>query len=129
VCIRDDTATGWHNDIKGVRALAVAGSRAALFGGYGPDYGRLAVTELNEDHARPGGEHRIVWPARRVAALKAQRLGTHLPQQRRYRPVTDTGDPPRITWSPATSALGYPLGAARRVRVRRSDVIYGQTRQ
>ena len=44
VCIRDGTVTGWHNDITGARALAVAGSRVALFGGYGPDYDRLALT-------------------------------------------------------------------------------------
>jgi hypothetical protein len=36
VCIREDTVTGRHNDIKGARALAVTGSRAALFGSYGP---------------------------------------------------------------------------------------------
>jgi hypothetical protein len=36
VRIRDGTLTGWHNDITGVRALAAGGSRAALFGGYGP---------------------------------------------------------------------------------------------
>jgi hypothetical protein len=62
VRIRDDTVTGWHNDIKGARALAVAGSRVALFGGYGPDHDRLAVTELNAGHARPGGQYRIVLP-------------------------------------------------------------------
>jgi hypothetical protein len=62
VRIRDDTLTGWHNDIKGARALAVAGSRVALFGGYGPDHDRLAVTELNAGHARPGGQYRIVLP-------------------------------------------------------------------
>ena len=60
VCIRDGTVTGWHNDIKGARALAVAGSRVALFGGYGPDYDRLALTELGADRAQPAGEYRIV---------------------------------------------------------------------
>ena len=62
VRIRDGGVTGWHNDIKGVRALAVAGSRVALFGGYGPDHDRLAITELTADHARPAGEYRIVLP-------------------------------------------------------------------
>ena len=32
VRIRDGAVTGWHNDIKGASALAVAGSRVALFG-------------------------------------------------------------------------------------------------
>ncbi len=62
VRIREDTVTGWDNDIKGARALAVANSRVALFGGYGPDHDRLAVTELNAGHARLGGEYRIVLP-------------------------------------------------------------------
>ncbi len=60
--LRDGTVTGWHNDIKGARALAVAGSRIALSGGYGPDHDRLAVTELTAGHARPGGQYRIVLP-------------------------------------------------------------------
>ena len=60
VCIRDDIVTGWHNDITGARALAVAGSRVALFGGYGPDYDRLALTALGADRAQPAGEYRIV---------------------------------------------------------------------
>ncbi|MGH3409305.1 MAG: hypothetical protein ACRDRJ_43455 [Streptosporangiaceae bacterium] len=38
------------------------GSRVALFGGYGPDHDRLAVTELDAGHARPCGEYRIVLP-------------------------------------------------------------------
>jgi hypothetical protein len=33
VRIRDGGVTGWHNDIKGASALAVAGSRVALPGG------------------------------------------------------------------------------------------------
>ena len=75
VCIREDTVTGWHNDIKGARALAVTGSRAALFGSYGPDYDRLAVTELTADRARPGGEYRIVLPDRQPLPPGAQVIG------------------------------------------------------
>ncbi len=60
VCIRDGTVTGWHNDITGARALAVAGYRVALFCGYGPDHDRLALTELGADRAQPAGEYRIV---------------------------------------------------------------------
>jgi hypothetical protein len=62
VCIRDGAVTGWHNDIKGASALAVAGSRVALFGGYGPDHDRLALTELGADHARAAGQYRVVLP-------------------------------------------------------------------
>ena len=60
--IRDGTVTGWHNDIRGASALAVAGSRVALFGGYGPDRDRLALAELSADRAGPAGEYRVVLP-------------------------------------------------------------------
>ncbi len=62
MCIRDGAVTGWHNDIKGASALAVAGSRVALVGGYGPDYDRLALAELGAGRARPAGEYRVVLP-------------------------------------------------------------------
>ena len=62
VCIRDGIVTGWHNDIRGARALAVTDSRVALFGGYGPDYDRLAVAEFGADRAGPAGEYRVVLP-------------------------------------------------------------------
>jgi hypothetical protein len=60
VRIRDGHVTGWDNDVKGARALAVAGSRVALFGGYGADYDRLTLTELGTDHAEPAAEYRVV---------------------------------------------------------------------
>jgi hypothetical protein len=60
VCIRDGAVIGWHNDITGASALAVAGSPVALFGGYGPDYDRLALTELGADRVQPAGEYRVV---------------------------------------------------------------------
>ena len=60
--IRDGTVTGWHNEIRGASALAVAGSRVALFGGYGPDCDRLALAELSADRAGPAGEYRVVLP-------------------------------------------------------------------
>ena len=75
VRIRDGAVTGWHNDIKGASALAVAGSRVALFGGYGPDHDRLAVTELDAGHARPGGEYRIVLPDGTPLAPGTQVIG------------------------------------------------------
>ena len=60
--IRDGAVTGWHNDIQGASALAVAGSRVALFGGYGADHDRLALTELSADRAQPAGQYRVVLP-------------------------------------------------------------------
>ena len=62
VRICDGTVTGWHNDIKGASALAVAGPRAALFGGYGPDRDQLALAQLSADRAEPAGEYRVVLP-------------------------------------------------------------------
>ena len=58
--IRDGAVTGWHNDITGASALTVAGFCVALFGGYGPDYDRLALTDLGADRAQPAGEYRVV---------------------------------------------------------------------
>ena len=62
VRICDGTVTGWHNDIRGASALAVAGSRATLFGGYGPDRDRLGLAQLGADRAEPAGEYRVVLP-------------------------------------------------------------------
>ena len=54
--IRGDAVTGWHNDTGGACALAAAGSRVALSGGYGPDHDRLALTELGGGRARLDAE-------------------------------------------------------------------------
>ena len=40
----------------------MAGSRVALFGGYGPDHDRLVLTERGADRAQPVGEYRVVLP-------------------------------------------------------------------
>jgi len=81
VCIRDDAVTGWHNEIKGASALAVAGSRVALFGGYGPDH--VAIQPESGFHCG-----RARWPAdvgcarRRVrmvgAAVRRGAMGARL---------------------------------------------------
>ena len=73
--IRDGAVTGWHNDIKGASALAVAGSRVGLFGGYGPDYDRLALTELRADRAQPAGEYRVVLPGGEQIPAGTQVIG------------------------------------------------------
>ena len=39
-----------------------AGSRVALFGGYGPDHDRLALAELGADRVQPVGGYRVVLP-------------------------------------------------------------------
>jgi hypothetical protein len=74
VRIRDDAVTGWHNDIKGASALAVAGSRVALLG-YGPGHDRLAVTTLDAERARPDSEYRIVLPDGEPLAPGTQVIG------------------------------------------------------
>jgi hypothetical protein len=75
VRIRDGTVTGWHNDITGASALAVAGSHVALFGGYGPGHDRLALAELDSDRARPAGEYRVVLPDGKPLAPGTQVIG------------------------------------------------------
>jgi len=62
VRIRDDKVSGWHNDVRGPAALAVAGSRVALFGGGRANHDRLALTELGADRAELAGEYRLVLP-------------------------------------------------------------------
>jgi hypothetical protein len=62
VRIGDGTVTGWQNEINGGRALAVAGSRVVLFGGYGPGHDRLVLTELCAGRAQPAGQDRVVLP-------------------------------------------------------------------
>ena len=75
VRIRDGAVTGWHNDIKGASALAVDGSRVALFGGCGPDHDRLAITELDDERARLAGEYRVVLPDGEPLAPGTQVIG------------------------------------------------------
>jgi hypothetical protein len=53
----------------------VAGYRVALFGGYGPDHDRLAVTELDAGRARLSGEYRIVLPDGKPLAPGTQVIG------------------------------------------------------
>jgi hypothetical protein len=67
--------TGWHNAITGASALAVAGSRIALFGGYGPDHDRLALAELDADRVRPFAEYRAVLPDGKPLAPGTQVIG------------------------------------------------------
>jgi hypothetical protein len=59
----DGQALSEHVPGDGIaRALAAADSRVALSGGYGPEYDRLALTELGADRAQPAGEYRVVLP-------------------------------------------------------------------
>lgn len=62
VRIHDGAVTGWHNDVGGVKALAVGGSRVALYRGYGDDRHRLVLGELSGDRLHPTGEYRLVQP-------------------------------------------------------------------
>lgn len=61
VRIRDGRAIAWRNPVKGVRAIAVAGQRVGLFGGYdAPD--RVLLGHLHDDEFHPAGEHRLTLP-------------------------------------------------------------------
>jgi hypothetical protein len=62
VRVEADTITGWHNDIGGARALAVAGSRVALFGGYEPGRDRLAIGDLVDGRLQITGRYRLALP-------------------------------------------------------------------
>ncbi|MET7992690.1 hypothetical protein ABZU76_17525 [Amycolatopsis sp. NPDC005232] len=62
VRIRDGEVTGWHNEVGGSRALAVAGSSVAFYGGYGPEHDRLVVGVLGDDRVHVTGEYRLVQP-------------------------------------------------------------------
>ena len=75
VSIRDGAVRGRHNDVEGVRALAVAGFRVALSGGCGPDHDRLALTELGADRAHAVGQYRVVLPA--VSRCRSPEHWTH----------------------------------------------------
>lgn len=46
----------------GAKALAVAGTRVALFGGYGPETSRLCVGTLDDDRLIVTGKYRITLP-------------------------------------------------------------------
>jgi hypothetical protein len=63
VRIEDEVLAGWRNDgVTGVKALAVAGDTAALYGGYGPDRDRLAIGELWDGVFQPTCEYRVPLP-------------------------------------------------------------------
>jgi len=75
VRISDGALAGWGNDIRGVRALVVSGSRAALYGGHGPDRDRLAVGLLSGDRFRQTGEYRLVLPGGEPLPARAKVIG------------------------------------------------------
>jgi hypothetical protein len=62
VRIHDGTVQAWRNDSGGGSALAAADSHVALFGAYSAGHHRLALTELDGDHAVPGNQYRVVLP-------------------------------------------------------------------
>ena len=72
VRIRDGIATGRHGRHQRPSALAVEGSRVALFGGYGP---RPTPPELDVDRAEPTGEYQIVLPDGRPLPTGTQVTG------------------------------------------------------
>ncbi len=62
VRVRDGEVTGWRNDVGGATALAVSGSRAALYGGYDGDRDRLVTGTLGAGRFTVDREHRVVLP-------------------------------------------------------------------
>jgi hypothetical protein len=61
VRVRDGLLTAWENEVQGPRALAVAGTRVALYGGYG-DEQRLAVGVLDGDRFVVTRTYRLEFP-------------------------------------------------------------------
>ncbi|MFG1891110.1 hypothetical protein ACGFIR_25000 [Micromonospora sp. NPDC049051] len=62
VRIHGDDVTGWRNQTDGAKALAVAGTRIGLLGGYGQQHDRFVVGELDGETMRVVGTHRLVLP-------------------------------------------------------------------
>jgi hypothetical protein len=76
VHVENDVLAGWRNDkVTGVKALAVAGSTAALYGGYGPDRERLAVGELRDGAFQLSNEYRVVLPGGVNVPARTQIIG------------------------------------------------------
>ncbi|TCP48570.1 hypothetical protein EV191_110130 [Tamaricihabitans halophyticus] len=75
VRIQDDTLTWWHNDIRGAKALAVDGSRVALYGGGKAAHDRLATGVLETEGLRVTGEYRLVLPGGEPMPFRAQVIG------------------------------------------------------
>ncbi|MFB9925474.1 hypothetical protein ACFORO_04035 [Amycolatopsis halotolerans] len=75
VRIRDDGVTGWTNGISGATALAVHGSRVALYGGYEPLRDRLVAGVLDDGRFRVTGEYRLVLPDGQEVPRQARVFG------------------------------------------------------
>ncbi|WP_433890553.1 hypothetical protein [Streptomyces sp. CA-111067] len=75
VRVRDGALTGWRNPVQGPKALAVEGSRAALFGGYAPERDRLAVGVLEDGDFHVTGEYLVLLPDDQPLPAEAQLLG------------------------------------------------------
>lgn len=75
VRVHEGVLTGWNNDVTGANALAVGGSRVALYGGSRPDHDRLAVGNISGDRLHITGEYRVVLPDGRRLPDKAHVIG------------------------------------------------------
>ncbi len=73
--IQDGTVTYWHNDLTGVKALAVAGDTVALCGGYGPESDRVALARLEGDRVRITGQYRLILPGGEPLPQSARMIG------------------------------------------------------
>jgi hypothetical protein len=75
VRIDQGEVTGWYNDVVGARGIAVAGTRAALFGGYGANHDRLAVGSLRGGHFQVTSEYRLTLPSGEPMPPQAEVVG------------------------------------------------------
>ncbi|MFC7220663.1 hypothetical protein ACFQLX_21240 [Streptomyces polyrhachis] len=75
VRVRDEAVAGWRNPVRGAKALAVDGTRVALFGGYGEACARLVVGELESEDFQPECEYRVVLPDGKTLPPKTQVIG------------------------------------------------------
>jgi SnoaL-like polyketide cyclase len=76
VRVQAGTVTGWNNTIvHGPRALAVADTTVALYGGYGPDHDVLVVATQDHDRLRKLAEYRLVLPDGSPLPATAQVIG------------------------------------------------------
>lgn len=75
VRVQADAVSGWRNDVRGAAALAVAGSRVALFGGYEPGHDRLAVGDLVDGRLQVTDRYRLVLPDGSPPAAETRVVG------------------------------------------------------
>ncbi|PMR60810.1 hypothetical protein C1A38_11990 [Verrucosispora sp. ts21] len=75
VRISDGTVTGWHNKIRGAKALVAHGDTCALFGGYSGERSRVVIGRLADTQHEPVSEGLLVLPGDRPLPDRVQMVG------------------------------------------------------